>query len=160
MRVSAEHKSARFSDRDTLAESGSLATSKDYSSALAYELISQLRSISSCCGVVHSMGRLLEIGTSNVESIARLEVKRKADRFHIDRPQSVPLVRQNKLAHKAGRRYVGVRSMCVRPTMGKLGALLAFGEQQTKGTRVRVGFITAVAELDIEKTARLSCHQM
>jgi hypothetical protein len=28
---------------------------KDYSSALAYELTSQFRSISSCCGVVHSM---------------------------------------------------------------------------------------------------------
>jgi hypothetical protein len=27
----------------------------NYSSALAYELISQLRSISSCCGAVHSM---------------------------------------------------------------------------------------------------------
>ena len=31
------------------------ARSRDYSSALAYELISQFRSISSCCGVVHSM---------------------------------------------------------------------------------------------------------
>jgi len=56
-----EHKSARFRKRPLhglLAESGSRRESnlKDYSSALAYELISQLRSISSCCGVVHSMG--------------------------------------------------------------------------------------------------------
>ena len=35
----------------------------NYSSALAYELISQLRSISSCCGVVHSMGGSLKSGT-------------------------------------------------------------------------------------------------
>jgi hypothetical protein len=33
---------------------------KGYSSALAYELISQLRSISSCCGVIHSMGGSLK----------------------------------------------------------------------------------------------------
>src|SRR6202140_4984595 len=37
--------------------------SSHYSSALAYELISQLRSISSCCGVVHSIGKLLEFKT-------------------------------------------------------------------------------------------------
>ena len=67
LRVSAEHKSTRFSDRGMPAESGSLDNSRDYSSALAYELISQLRSISSCCGVVHSMVWLLEIGTSNAE---------------------------------------------------------------------------------------------
>ncbi len=33
--------------------------SRNYSSALAYELISQFRSISSCRGAVHSMGRCL-----------------------------------------------------------------------------------------------------
>jgi hypothetical protein len=39
-----------------LTESGSRRKRKlDYSSALAYELISQLRSISSCLGAVHSM---------------------------------------------------------------------------------------------------------
>src|ERR1700688_1493164 len=37
--------------------------SSHYSSALAYELISQFRSISSCCGVVHSMAKLLELKT-------------------------------------------------------------------------------------------------
>src|SRR5262249_47391186 len=39
-----------------LTESGSRRKRKlNYSSAFAYELISQLRSISSCCGAVHSM---------------------------------------------------------------------------------------------------------
>ena len=37
--------------------------SSHYSSALAYELISQFRSISPCCGVVHSIGKLLEVRT-------------------------------------------------------------------------------------------------
>src|SRR5450631_2041623 len=46
--------------------------SSHYSSALAYELISQFRSISSCFGVVHSMVKLLEEKMNNCRTrIAR-----------------------------------------------------------------------------------------
>jgi hypothetical protein len=49
---------------DSLKAGAEKLSSEVYSSALAYELISQLRSISSCCGVVHSMDGSLKVGTS------------------------------------------------------------------------------------------------